>query len=466
MNNHPKSNIKNNKYKIIFYYPASTKENSGTELLYSPLSLAYLSTHTPNHYEKELYDEYVGEDLDPETVSADIVAMSPLTSGINRAYRVADILRQRGIICVIGGAHATAMPEEALDHFDAVFLGEGEQPWIQFLSDFEDNNINQTYFGRMDVCLDNLGIPDRNMVHQNYHFPAINTSRGCPYNCSFCYLTVYKNRRYRTIPQEIILKDLEKLREEPVLVVTDENFIGYSHKDHEDRKELLKKMINRKYKFYWGCQASLNIADNPELMDLMYRAGCRAVFIGFESTNAEDLKEIRKAHNRNIDYQKIVQKIHKHKLAVIASCIIGLDNQHNGYHKQLIKDLKRMKVDYVRVFIMTSWPGTPLNKKLKEEGRLIEDWDRTRKDIPNIHYKNYTHEEIIAAKKAVMDSFFNFFTIARTILRWVFIERTLITLFIKMYFRNRVSERIKNKRAIHVAQQKTNIVPEPVLEEV
>lgn len=444
------------KHKIVFYYPALEKENKGTEFLYSPLSLAYLSNHTPDYYETELYDEYVGEDIDPEKITADIVAMSPLTSGVNRAYRVADVLRERGIICVVGGAHASAMPEEALEHFDSVIIGEGEASWEEFLTDFENNCLRSTYFGRMDVDLDNLGIPDRDMVHPNYHYPSVNTSRGCPYSCSFCYLTVYKNRRYRTIPHETVLKDMEGLREEPIVVVTDENFIGYNRRDHEDRKALLKQMIDRDFGFHWGCQASLNIAEDPELMDLMYESGCRAVFIGFESTDPGDLKEIRKNHNTDIDYKSIVEKIHTHKLAVIASCILGLDNHKKNYHKQLIRDLKNMKVDFVRVFLMTSWPGTPLNKKLQDEGRLIKDWDRTRKDIPSIHYKNYTHQEILAARKEVMDSFFNLSNIVRTVWRWLFIDRSLIMLFIKMSFRNRISENIRNKRAWKFVLKKSN----------
>jgi radical SAM superfamily enzyme YgiQ (UPF0313 family) len=258
---------------------------------------------------------------------------------------------------------------------------------------------------------------------------------------------------------------LENLRNEKIVVITDENFIGYSKSDFEDRKELLKKMIDKRFKFYWGCQASLNIAGNPELMDLMYKSGCRAVFIGFESTDPDDLKEIRKSHNSRVDYKEIIKKIHKHKIAVIASCILGLDNQNKNYHKQLIRDLKKMKVDFVRVFMMTSWPGTPLNDRLKKEGRLIEDWDRTRKDVPNIRYNNYSHEELIAARKEVMDSFFNPVNMLKIVYRWIFIDRTLILLFLKMFFRNRVSERIRNQRALKLSIYKREKVSLAVMED-
>ena len=127
--------------KLILCYPSRDKENIGTEMLYSPLALAYLASHTPDHYDITLYDEYVGVDLNPDTVEADLVALSPLSSGITRAYYLAKQLRKRGITCVMGGAHATAMPNEALQHVDAVIMGEGETPWKEFLKDYE-NSLN------------------------------------------------------------------------------------------------------------------------------------------------------------------------------------------------------------------------------------------------------------------------------------------------------------------------------------
>ena len=110
-------------------YPSSAKENKGTELLYSPLALAYLARHVPDHYKISLFDEYVGEDINPDTVDADLVALSTLTSGITRAYEISDKLRKRGITTIVGGAHASALPDEALKHFDSVIIGEGELPW-------------------------------------------------------------------------------------------------------------------------------------------------------------------------------------------------------------------------------------------------------------------------------------------------------------------------------------------------
>lgn len=441
------------KYKLVFCYPSRDKENEGTELLYAPLPIPYLARHTPAYYDISAYDEYVGEDMDPETVEADLVAVSAITPGITRAYEIGDILRARGITCVIGGAHATALPEESLEHFDSVVMGEGEGPWKIFLEDFEKGNIQKTYFGSMNVSLENLGTPRREFIDKNYQYHSVLTSRGCPYSCSFCYLTVFKNRKFRMIPHDTVLEDLETLRKEELVIFTDENFIGYSKVHIEDRKVLLRKMIERKFKFLWGCQTTVALSDEPELMDLMFKAGCRAVFVGFESTNPEDLASIRKKHNVGVDYRAAIEKLHKHKLAVIASCILGMDTHTNEYHKQLIKDIKAIKADFVRVFLMTAWPGTALYKELQEEGRASNDWDRVRKDVPSIKFKHYTHEEIIIARKEVMDSFFRPFNLFRVGLRWVFVDRSLLKLFIRMGIRNKTSEKIRISRAVKFSKK-------------
>lgn len=439
-------------------YPSHVKENVGTEMLYSPLALSYLARHTPEHYDISLYDEYVGEDLDPDTINADIVAVSSLSSGITRAFEIGDRLRKRGIKTVIGGAHVTSLPEEALEHFDTVILGEGETPWKQFLADYENGGTKDKYFGAMNVCLENIGTPRRDLIHENYHYPSVMTSRGCPYACSFCYLTVYKNRKYRTIPHETVLEDFDLVKDNALVIVTDENFIGYSEKDIYDRKSLMNKMIQRKYGFVWGCQASINIAEQPELMKLMYKAGCRGVFVGFESTDPESLKSISKNHNIGIDYKKAIRKIHDQKIAVIASCILGMDNQNNGYHKHLIRELKNIKADFVRVFYMTAWPGTQLHKQLEAEGRTTTDWDSLRKDIPTTQFKHYTHDEALAARKEIMDSFFKWPNLIKVLSRWVFKDISLIGVFVKMSFRNKRSERIRNNRAKSTLQKNMDFV--------
>ncbi len=438
---------------LTFCYPSNANEKTGTELLYSPLALSYMASHTPDYYNKKLVDEYVGEPMDPDHIQSDLVAMSPLTPGVTRAYKLADRLRERGITCVIGGAHASALPQEALQHFDAVIIGEGETPWQEFLEDFEKGDINKTYFGPMNVPLDDLHPPDRDFIHPNYDFPSVLTSRGCPYHCSFCYLTVYRKKSFRMMPHDTIMADLERVKDNFAIIFTDENFMGYTEETVENRKILLEKMIRRDdFNFYWGCQTTAKLSKEPELMDLMYRAGCRAVFIGFESLDQDSLQEVNKQHNIGMNYKEAVEKIHDHNIAVIASTILGMDSHKKNYHKKLLKDLKEIKADYARVFLMGAWPGTPLYKKLEEEGRVGDNWDQFRQDTPNIEFKHYTHEEIVKARKEVMDGFFSFTHILRIIGRWLFRDRTLIGVFLRMMWRMMFSERIRYNRALEFAQ--------------
>jgi len=432
--------------KLAMVYPSRIKENVSAELLYSPLALGYLARHTPDDYKITLYDEYVGSDIDPDTVDADLVAVSAITPGILRAYEIGDRLKKRGIKTIIGGAHVTALPEEALRHYDTVCSGEGEGPWIQFLKDFESGKTKDTYYGPCNVSLDKLGTPRRDMCHANYQYPSAMTSRGCPYSCSFCYLTVFKDRKYRTIPHEAILEDLDSIKNNFAVIVTDENFIGYAEKDFEDRKILLEKIIRKNYKFFWGCQSTTTLATQPELMDLMYRSGCRGVFVGFETVEQEGLKQIHKNHNIGLDYKEIIAKLHDHKLAVIASTILGLDSHTKNYPKQLIKAMKKAQVDFPRVFFATAWPGTPFFESLEKEGRASRNWDEVRKDVPSIKFKHFSSEEAIAARKEIVDAFFNVFSVLRVVSRWFFKERTLLFMYLKMSIRNRISERLIRRR--------------------
>lgn len=441
--------------KITFCNASWRKEDTLRVLLYSPLALAYLARHTPAEYELEFYDEYVGDDMDPDAIDADIVAITSITPSIPRAYQLADRLKARGITTVLGGAHASALPNEALEKFDVVVVGEGEGPWKDFLADYEKGNHKRLYYCQPNPSLEHLGTPDRRFIHQNYHFQSVTTSRGCPFRCSFCYQTIYDDRKYRIIPHETVLEDLDTLRGERAITITDANFIGYSKRNIEDRKILLEKWIRRKYKFIWGCQSTVNLADDPELMTLMYKAGCRVVFVGFEASNEDSLKELNKKQNLNKNYRQIVKQIHKHKIGVIASCIFGMDSHKNNYHKFLIRELKAMKPDFIDVTYLTAFPGTPLFEKLKQEGRAETDWNKLRLKTPSIQFKHYTHEEILKARKEISDKFFSTRNVIRIIFRMIIhMERSTVMLFLKIRLflklvdRERTAETIRYSRDI------------------
>lgn len=432
--------------KVAMVYPSRENVHMGEIMLYNPLALGYLARHTPDNYTLTLFDEYGGDVFDPDTVDADVVAMAAITPEITRAYHLGDRLKKRGITTIIGGAHVTALPKEALEHYDCVCVGEGEQPWKKFLKDFEKGKAGGEYFGPMDVPLHDLGTPRRDMCHPNYQFPSVLTSRGCPYSCSFCYLTVFPQRKYRTIPHDTILEDFDAVKGSYAVILVDENFIGYSEAEREDRKILLEKMIKKNYKFVWGCQTTTTIATDPELMKLMYRAGCRAVFVGFESIDEESLKLVRKNHNIGLDYREIVARLHDNNIAVIASTILGLDSHGKDYPRKLIAALRRSRADFPRVFFATPWPGTPFFKEMEAEGRVSRNWDEVRKDVPSLRFKHFTKEEAIAARKQIQDAFFNIGNIIRMVLRWTFKDRSLMKLYLNMVVGYRIRDYKKKRR--------------------
>jgi radical SAM superfamily enzyme YgiQ (UPF0313 family) len=183
----------------------------------------------------------------------------------------------------------------------------------------------------------------------------------------------------------------------------------------------------------------------------MYRAGCRVVFIGYETNDAASLQSLNKNQNLDIDFKEVVRNIHRKKIAVIASTILGLDNQTKGYHKKLIRELKRIKVDLVRVFYITAWPGTPFYRQMKKENRIHNEWDTLRKDIPTLKYKHYTKTEIISARNEVIKAFYNQVHGFKIIFRWFLRDRNLVKTFLHIRKRNVASENIRNQRALDSA---------------
>lgn len=254
--------------KLALIYPSQHSDLYQSSLLFSPLALAYVGAYTPKDWVFTLHDEYVGNIVDPSEIDADLVAMSSLTPNIPRSFYLANKLRERGIKVILGGAHVSALPEEALHHVDTVVKGEAESVWPQVISDFENGNLQKIYDGRMDQDLKDIRLPRRDLIHPNYKFPSVITSRGCPYNCDYCYLSVYKKNKYRVLPVDTIIEDMDRMAKTTdsgsMISFADENVSGYSEKDHENRIELFEKMIKKNYGFVWGAQSTIDIYKKPD----------------------------------------------------------------------------------------------------------------------------------------------------------------------------------------------------------
>ena len=349
---------------------------------FPPLSLAYVAAVTPSNWDVKILDENFEQ---PGLEDADLVGITAFTSNITRAYEIAREYRKRNIKVVMGGIHASMLPEEALQYVDAVVIGEVEDIWGKLIKDFENNSLSRIYKGpRIDLTHSEIE-PRRDLLHPDYRWNSIQTSRGCPFNCRFCSVSEYLGKEYRQRATENVLNELNKITGD-YIVFLDDNLIGYSKESERRATQLFEGMIERNLKKRWWMQTSINAGRNEQLIELAAKSGCMYAFIGFETISNEHLKGMKKGINLKIgieNYKKVVDVFHKYGIAVLGAFIIGNDDESPSYYKALADFVIRSGIDAVQISILTPLPGTKLMEQLQKEGRLIyqnfpEDWEKYR----------------------------------------------------------------------------------------
>lgn len=349
---------------------------------FSPLSLAYVAAVTPSSWEVEILDENFDLFRFEE---ADLVGITAFTSNINRAYEIAQKYRERNIKVIVGGIHASMLPDETLQYADSVVVGEVESIWGDVIRDFEKNSLSRKYIGQR-IDLSGFKIrPRRDLLHPNYLWHSVQTSRGCPFNCYFCSVSKYLGKNYRQRHARDVLDELEEIESEYVAFV-DDNLIGYTLESKRRVTELFEGMIDRGLSKKWWMQTSINAAEDEHLVDLAAQAGCAFVFIGFETIDVKTLRDMKKGVNLKIgveNYRKVVDTFHKYGIGVFGAFIIGNDYESPAYYKELSKFLMHSGIDSVQISILTPLPGTGLMEQMKKQHRLVyqdfpQDWDKYR----------------------------------------------------------------------------------------
>jgi radical SAM superfamily enzyme YgiQ (UPF0313 family) len=356
---------------------------------YQPLAPPYIAAYTPPSWQVEVVDEN-WEPFDPGACDADLVAFSALPRHVDRAYRHAAALKRRGVSTVGGGMHVSAIPEEALQHFDAIVEGEAEPIWPTVLADFEAGRLQRHYESHFDAPLHDLKLPDRSVIHPGYKIASLSTSRACENRCTFCYMGSYRNKAYRVVPTERILEDLEQLPQKTI-VFSDANFLGFTQEHVATRIELCEGIIRRGIRKYWAAQITADVANHPELLRLLYRAGCRMAFIGFETIGNASLKSIDKDQYAPLDFAEVVQRVQAHGITVAASLILGLDTHTPDYEQELRDWLDRANPLFINIGVLTPMPNTALYKRARDEGQLLMDgielWRNMDKATHTLRYK-------------------------------------------------------------------------------
>jgi radical SAM superfamily enzyme YgiQ (UPF0313 family) len=389
--------------------------------VWKPLGLLVVAGLTPPQWELELIDENLGRPDYARLPKPDLVGVTAFTSQATRAYEVAAIFRAMGVPVVMGGIHATLCCDEALRYADAVVTGEAESVWRQVLEDAANHALQRVYRGGISSMAD---VPParHDLLRGRYSFGALQTTRGCPLNCSFCSVTVFNGGTFRRRPVAGVIAELRLIQEKIILFV-DDNLIG-TRRDHlAQSKELFRAMIREGLTRPWICQATINFADDEELLDLASRAGCQGVFIGFESPTVEGLIALNKKFNiqKGRNFHESVRRMQRHGMIVVGSFIIGIDTDKRGAGEMIARAAREYGVDAANVLILTPLPGTKLYAQMEREGRIRandypRDWTYYTLTYPVADYRNFTWAELLEEVNRFNDRFYSYPQILRRML--------------------------------------------------
>jgi radical SAM superfamily enzyme YgiQ (UPF0313 family) len=331
--------------------------------------------HTCTYFEVEDVDT-----IDRLPEGLDLVALSCLSAQVAGAYALADRFRARGVPVVLGGLHATALPEEAAAHCDAVVVGEGEACWPALLRDAEAGRLKPIYRPRGEFHLDQAPRPAFELLEADrYHRITVQVSRGCPYQCEFCASSILLTPRYKMKPVAKVLDEIDRIREiwpRPFLEFADDNALV--HKGYW--KRLLHELKTRKLR--WFAEADISVHEDDELLELMRASGCVEVLIGLESPDAASLGgiELRSDWKRRQapNYLEAIARIQRKGIRVNGCFILGLDGHDVGVFDRVLEFARQSELFDVQITLLTPFPGTPLYHRLKREGRLLHDgaWER------------------------------------------------------------------------------------------
>jgi radical SAM superfamily enzyme YgiQ (UPF0313 family) len=368
--------------------------------VWKPLSLMVLAGLTPPEWEISIVDENLGAPDYPAMPRPDLVGITAFTSQANRAYEVANHFRGLGVPVVMGGIHATMCLDEVMQRVDSVVTGEAERVWPRVLEDARHGKLRCRYDGGL-AEINDVPFARHDLLGEGYAFGAIQTTRGCPLNCSFCSVTKFNGARYRQRPIPDVVRELQSIPEKRVLVV-DDNLIGTRPEHIARAKDLFRALAQANLQKEWVAQATMNFADDEELLGLAAKAGCRGVFIGFESFVPEGLRELGKKFNlrKGRDFRACVRRIQRHHILVVGSFIIGLDTDEPGIGKRIAEKASQHGVDSLNVLFLTPLPGTRLWDQWKSESRIAlnafpEDWKYYTLTYPVARYKHLSLDGII-----------------------------------------------------------------------
>jgi radical SAM superfamily enzyme YgiQ (UPF0313 family) len=365
-------------------------------------ALLIIAALTPSSYEIELVDE----NIEPINFSNnyDIVGITAMTQQAIRAYQIADEFRKRGIRVIIGGIHATLLPEEAKQHSDSIVIGEAEYIWPIVLKDFEKGQLKPYYKSENAVDLKDSPIPRYDLLKsKNYSVAWVQSTRGCPHDCEFCVASKIYGLSYRCKSADKVIKEIEYIKS------TLGNIrIGFSDDNLLVNKNLAEELLEKiaPLKIRWAGQSDISVAENPKILELLRKSGCTFLFVGFESLSHDNLSTINKngwkLHKLD-HYPDYIKEIQSNAIGIMGAFIYGFDKDTPDIFNRTIEFVIENNLYDAQFSILTPFPGTKIRDKLKEENRLLPtSWENYSVADVNFIPKMMSIEQL---QKGLIDSY-------------------------------------------------------------
>jgi len=352
--------------KLLLIAPSSGKWEkvakstlfNGKTFRFSLLSLLSVAAECPADTKIKIIDEQV-ENI-PWNEHFDLVGITCMTALAPRAYEISAKFRKKKIPVVLGGIHPTLCPEDACRYADAVVVGDAEGIWQTVLVDAGTKTLKPIY--RQHIPPDLWGIrpiPNTLLDRKFYStIHAVQATRGCPNNCSFCSVTAFHKHGQRKRPVDEVVKEVARIPEK-FFILVDDNLTA----DQAYAKQLFEGLAPLKK--LWASQSSLTIADTPHLVELAAESGCIGLFVGIETFSNENLTGVDKSCNQVENYKAAIQMFHKYGIIVEAGVVFGFDNDRYSGFENTLTFLDELEVDLIQASIFTPLPGTPPHSKLK-----------------------------------------------------------------------------------------------------
>lgn len=402
--------------KIVLIEPRASEANVYSKLHMPLLGPVYLGTILKNSgHEVEVYNEDICVP-DYANLKADLVGISILTPTAKRGYEIAKRFPKEKVI--MGGVHASLLPYEALEYARQVIVGEAEDTIIDIVEGRRRESVVQ---GRAVENLDALPNPDFSLIkgyRLNPLIMPISTSRGCPFDCSFCSVTKMFGREYRFRSAENIIKEM-KSRNTKQFFICDDNFAAHPKRT----RALLNLMLKNKIR-HWVCQVRADVAKDNELINLMSQAGCSVVCVGFESINPRTLAAFHKRQTVE-EIMTAIRSFHENKIKIHGMFVLGGEDDNKNTIWETLRFAIKQKIDTMQMTILTPFPGTKVYEDLERQKRIFtKDWSLY--DAQHIVFA----PRLLSAQElqlAIVKAYAKFYSIHRA-----------LYLLLKLHFRNAI----------------------------